>query len=850
MLRSSLGGGDAEGPTTTYTQDLANKIKRYVDAELPLRALATRGNDGVKKKACDDLVTTFESNVGMLDDAFKKRWLEYGGEVVPALKLGSAAFKEYVDFAKRESTSRSAGTINERDLRVVSELSQSLQKYAMRISAYWEASDYEDYKHDKESARTRRYDMRGTSIDSDYIRKKYASIEDAKNAWEKVVTTLQSIRSDATRTRLAKFVDPSAVASSDENRALQSLQSDVVKATSSATASRSIEVERIQSDLENVSQKLDDLVAAARDKLAAEAAGSTAFDPRKVGFDDFLSYSEKLENDVRTKQPSALIQPDDVAVFRTKLALPYFNQRIGAALVMSVAEMRKRVSAWLKQAASGSSSSRSQDLAMRKSAVQQLDNMLALAETKLSYPSTQGPPSELRDLINRLQSRDISEAIDGGKTIKTTVPGDERSSSSSSGALAQMMSSSSSGGPPSAGAGGIPGIGFLYRTVDPIRVARYLEQIERFRDEANDSRADEFVATQANRLADTVLDLERQATAMTTAGIDDAGAGGAKSAGELSLRLRQLALAKVAAAKSFVRGVRSAAAAYATMHVRFVSERHGEAMRYMRYWDDLRAAAKDDSNRLEALGIDDAIKKAIEDHKDIAKDLVKGARKKLVEKIRSKVLESQRDSLGTAGQPRLDDAQQADVDKQLDKLSVWLVDRAEAVEETYLRGAPTMLESVTEPTTMMLYGLKAVRLACASAALNVASGTFETMYVRNVYTLDAPPPNPAILVALAIGLDAALSAIVLLVLYTTMRVFKTAENDFPIDGSLLWAWVHDYVAATLAIGALSLVVGEVIRSKKYFRYKYEGERGIRAMREMMWYIYCVLLPIPFYRLLG
>jgi hypothetical protein len=853
------GGSSDGGPPVTFTGDLANKIRRYLAADPPLRAFATRGNDGLKRKACVDLATALSGISGMAPDAFAKRWTEYGTEVVPVLKKAALAYDEYLAFAKKTALSRS-NDVGERDLRAVSDVSSRLQKYSGFLANYRTMSGYDKYTLLKQNRRgsSRGYDDDRFGRSNEDPAKAYPEIEAAYRSWADVIAILKTIRSDTSRSRLVKFLagagqptqpDAMLAALTDAQDHMNTANRDM----QDSNEHRSVHVDDVRNEVEAIARSLEELVASVREKMATDAAG-TAFDPRKIAFDDFLTYSEQSDIDVRAQQPKALLAPEEVPVFREKLTLPYFNERVGSALIGTISEMRKRAAGWLRQAASSSSSSgsgtgSSQELASRKQAVQQLDALLSLAENKLAYPSPQGPPAELRDLVNKLSNAAI-DVINGGKKINTVAP--SASSSSSPSAFSAFASSGqgASGNNGMHSSSGMPGIGFLYRTIDPMRIARYLEQLERFRDEANDSQADEFAATQANRLAETVLDLERQATAIAAAGIDDAGTGGATSAGELSLRLRQLGYAKVTAAKSFARGVRASTAAYVSMHLRFVSERHGEAMRYMRYWDDLVASAKEDAARLDGFGADDAIRTALTDHKKIVKELMTEARKVIIDKIRAKVLESQRESLGSAGQPRLDNEQQTEVDVQLDRLSEWLVDRAELVEETYMRGAPTLLESVTEPTTLMLYGLKVVRLGCASAALNVACGTFETMYTRNVYTLDLPPPNPARLVGLTLAIDAALTAIVLLVLYTSKRLFKTADNDFPIDAPLLWAWVHDYLAATLAIGALSLIVGEVIRSKKYFRYKYEGERGIRAMREMMWYIYCVLTPIPFYRLLG
>jgi hypothetical protein len=54
--------------------------------------------------------------------------------------------------------------------------------------------------------------------------------------------------------------------------------------------------------------------------------------------------------------------------------------------------------------------------------------------------------------------------------------------------------------------------------------------------------------------------------------------------------------------------------------------------------------------------------------------------------------------------------------------------------------------------------------------------------------------------------------------------------------------------SSLVVFAVAVIIGQVIKRKKYFRYKYEGDRGIRAMQQMVMYVYNVLLFVPFFRL--
>ena len=131
----------------------------------------------------------------------------------------------------------------------------------------------------------------------------------------------------------------------------------------------------------------------------------------------------------------------------------------------------------------------------------------------------------------------------------------------------------------------------------------------------------------------------------------------------------------------------------------------------------------------------------------------------------------------------------------------------------------------------------------------MASKVFQSMYNKATYGGGGgDPPSPMIFLGLLPALDLAYNAAVVALLFTAMHFFKAPDNEFPIDKYMMMQWLLDYVATTGINLLLGAVIGTVIKDKKYFRYKYEGDRGIRAMQSMVFDVYCVVLPIPFFRL--
>jgi hypothetical protein len=83
-------------------------------------------------------------------------------------------------------------------------------------------------------------------------------------------------------------------------------------------------------------------------------------------------------------------------------------------------------------------------------------------------------------------------------------------------------------------------------------------------------------------------------------------------------------------------------------------------------------------------------------------------------------------------------------------------------------------------------------------------------------------------------------------LYLVKYLFKNEDNSFVIDGYMITNHVYDYglgMGATILLGVL---IGQVIIKKKYFKYKYEGMRAIRAFERIVFYIAMVNIFIPYF----
>jgi hypothetical protein len=167
----------------------------------------------------------------------------------------------------------------------------------------------------------------------------------------------------------------------------------------------------------------------------------------------------------------------------------------------------------------------------------------------------------------------------------------------------------------------------------------------------------------------------------------------------------------------------------------------------------------------------------------------------------------------------------------------------------YMPAGYSLFDVLTDPTFVIIYALKAFRVLLIWAALAIARGIFQPMYKDAVYVLNKAPPSAMYFALIFIAFDVALQLGVFVVLLALRYMFAGPDTAFPVTTHLLKAYLLDYVISTVLILALSLVVASVVSRKKYFRYRFEGDRGIRAMSDMLQLLSAAVLFVPYFRLL-
>ena len=298
---------------------------------------------------------------------------------------------------------------------------------------------------------------------------------------------------------------------------------------------------------------------------------------------------------------------------------------------------------------------------------------------------------------------------------------------------------------------------------------------------------------------------------------------------------RQFRDVLLTAYKQFCESIRASVMRFMRMHYAFVTRRHRDGLRYMHYWMQLKET-------LDAAAVDD-----LTQYMELKEAIVGTCQKWIVNETRNQVTQAY-DYKPADSKLSLNDSQELEVQNRVRELLSWLGEQTEKLTSLYARGRPPLLDSATDPQLIAIYVLKVIRVGIAWYSLRISASFFQSMYDRAVYTEQTDPPSSLYFVGMVLGLDLACNVIVLALLKFTSLVFSDPTSGFPIDSQLLSAWMLDYGLSTLVVAVVSIIIAVVVQRKKYFRFKYEGDRGVRAMQQMILYVYCVLMFIPFFRL--
>lgn len=204
-----------------------------------------------------------------------------------------------------------------------------------------------------------------------------------------------------------------------------------------------------------------------------------------------------------------------------------------------------------------------------------------------------------------------------------------------------------------------------------------------------------------------------------------------------------------------------------------------------------------------------------------------------------------KDYAGSANLQILEDEVSLKFRIQIEDISTKIHDYDEKLKSFY-RLNYGMADLLFDTQFVILYVIKAIRIGFTYLALFLTTKVFTPIYEETVYDKKENPPSLFKYLLIYIGFDLAFNVFIFTVLFLLKFLFKTEENAFAIDNYLFMKYGLDYLISMLYLFAIAMLVAEVIMSKKYFKYKYEGLRAIRAYQDIVFFIAIFIFLFPYF----
>lgn len=148
-------------------------------------------------------------------------------------------------------------------------------------------------------------------------------------------------------------------------------------------------------------------------------------------------------------------------------------------------------------------------------------------------------------------------------------------------------------------------------------------------------------------------------------------------------------------------------------------------------------------------------------------------------------------------------------------------------------------------TIMMVYiGFKILRMVFSYASLLIAKNFSAQIYMEKVLVNGDNPPALTNLLFLYIIVEVVMVIIFLALLMALNHAFKMGLLKDE-DNLLTKYIVPDYIISIIFISSIGTIIGNKMYMKKYFLYKDDGLRAIRAYSEMMLTISLLISIVPF-----
>lgn len=299
-------------------------------------------------------------------------------------------------------------------------------------------------------------------------------------------------------------------------------------------------------------------------------------------------------------------------------------------------------------------------------------------------------------------------------------------------------------------------------------------------------------------------------------------------------------------AKSYVRSVRKALGRFTKKQSEFVTWTNKTPFEYMIRWsyvmdrenkngvaEDDRAVKVDHVTLINAyfeslLGLSGEIEKALDD----------------AYRNSIRLLDENADLLSSLNDDYLVD----EYDTLISDYEAYSTQLRTLIARQFSQNAGTIFDIVGDTSIMVVYAIKGLRMVLTWVSLTLATKIFSIWYSDAVYSntnLKSTPPSILWFIAIYEGIDSLLNLLLIGILFSIKYIFD--DGDFFLNSRVVSATIVDVIVVKLVDTFMSSIIASIVASKKYFRYRFEGDRAVRALESMLLWTASVNTLIPYFR---
>lgn len=147
----------------------------------------------------------------------------------------------------------------------------------------------------------------------------------------------------------------------------------------------------------------------------------------------------------------------------------------------------------------------------------------------------------------------------------------------------------------------------------------------------------------------------------------------------------------------------------------------------------------------------------------------------------------------------------------------------------------------------LLFILKLVKISLSYASLLIAKNITSQIYAEKVYVKQESPPKLINMLLLFLAIELVFTVIVMTLLGVLIAQAMGRLEGETVDGlfNLASTFAQDYICYIVSMFVHGSILSSVMYSKKYFLYKDDGMRAIRAFSDVIMQYSIVNGLIPF-----